>query len=61
MRLDKLLSVSAIATRRETARAVRAGQITVNGTVATRADMAVDPAKDTVCFCGNAVFYKPYR
>ena len=61
MRLDKFLSVSATATRKETARAVRGGQITVNGAVARRADMAVDPEKDTVCFCGNAVFYKPFR
>ena len=61
MRLDKFLSVSATATRKETARAVRAGQITVNGAVAKRADMAVDPEKDSVCFCGNTVFYKPYR
>lgn len=61
MRLDKFLSVSATATRKETARAVRGGQITVNGIVARRADMAVDPEKDTVCFCGNAVFYKPFR
>ena len=61
MRLDKLLSVSATATRKETARAVRAGQVTVNGAVAKRADMAVDPEKDVVCFCGNAVVYKPFR
>ena len=61
MRLDKFLSVSATATRKETARAVRAGQITVNGIVAKRADMAVDPEKDAVCYCGNAVFYKPFR
>jgi 16S rRNA pseudouridine516 synthase len=61
VRLDKLLSVSATATRKETARAVRAGQVTVNGAVAKRADMAVDPEKDVVCFCGNAVVYKPFR
>lgn len=61
MRLDKLLSVSATATRKETARAVRGGQITVNGVVARRADMAVDPDLDTVCYYGNTVFYKPFR
>ena len=59
--MDKLLSVTATATRKETARAVRAGQITVNGNVAKRADMAVDPEKDAVCYCGSTVFYKPYR
>lgn len=61
MRLDKLLSVTATATRKETARAVRAGQITVNGAPVRRADLAVDPEKDTVIYCGTQVVYKQYR
>ena len=61
MRLDKLLSVAAVATRSETARAVRAGQITVNGTPARRADMQVDPAKDAVLYEGEPVIYKQFR
>ena len=61
MRLDKLLSVTATATRKEAARAVRAGQITVNGAPVRRADLAVDPERDTVIYCGTQVVYKQYR
>ena len=61
MRLDKLLSVAAVATRKETARAVRAGQVTVNGITARRADVQVDPARDTVLFAGEPVVYKQFR
>ena len=61
MRLDKLLSAAAVATLSETARAVRAGQITVNGTVVRRADVQVEPARDTVLFAGVPVAYKPFR
>ena len=61
MRLDKFLSVTATATRKETAKAVRAGGVTVNGAVAKRADVQIDPEKDCVCYCGRAVVYKQYR
>ncbi len=61
MRLDKFLSVTATATRKESARAVRAGLVTVNGTVAKKADMQLDPERDTVTFSGKTVAYKQYR
>ena len=61
MRLDKLLSLAAVATRSETARAVRAGQITVNGAVARRADVQVEPDRDAVVYGGVPVIYKPFR
>ena len=61
MRLDKLLSVTATATRKETARAVRAGEITVNGATVKRADAPVDPDRDAVVFRGRAVQYKQFR
>ena len=61
MRLDKLLSVTATATRKETARAVRAGEIAVNGVTVKRADLSVDPERDTVSFRGKIVQYKQYR
>ncbi len=61
MRLDKLLSVCAVATRSEAGKAVRAGKITVNGVPARRADQQVDPERDLVLFCGERVQYKPYR
>ena len=61
MRLDKFLSVTATATRKETAKAVRAGGVTVNGAVTKRADLQIDPESDRVCYCGRAVVYKQYR
>ena len=60
MRLDKMLSECGLASRKETARAVRAGQITVNGVVAQKAEMQVDPASDAVTFCGTPVRYRKY-
>ena len=61
MRLDKLLSVTATATRSEAAKAVRAGAVTVNGVPARRADAQVDPERDAVVYCGAPVVYKPFR
>ena len=61
MRLDKLLSVTATATRSEAAKAVRAGAVTVNGVPARRADEQVDPGRDAVVYCGAPVVYKPFR
>ena len=60
MRLDKMLSECGLSSRKETARAVRAGQITVNGTVALRADMQVDPSVDAVTLGGKPVHYRKY-
>ena len=60
MRLDKMLSECGLASRKETARAVRAGQITVNGVAAQKADLQVDPASDAVTFCGTPVRYRKY-
>lgn len=60
MRLDKFLSITGTASRKDTARAVRAGGVTVNGKAALKADMAVDPDNDRVVFCGKAVEYRKY-
>ena len=60
MRLDKFLSECAVATRSESKRAVRAGDVTVNGTCAKSADMAVDPELDEVFFKGGRVAYRKY-
>ena len=46
MRLDKLLSVTATATRTEAAKAARAGAILVNGRPVKKADVQVDPEQD---------------
>lgn len=60
MRLDKLLSVTGIASRSESARAVRAGKITVNGQPVRRADTAVDPEHDRVTYNGVPVVYREF-
>ena len=60
MRLDKLLSECGIASRKEAAKAAKAGQITVNGIPAAKADMQVDPTSDTITFCGRAVRWREF-
>ncbi len=60
MRLDKLLSECGLATRRESAKAVKAGGITVGGVPAKSADMQVDPNTDTILFFGREVRYRKY-
>lgn len=60
MRLDRFLSITATATRTESARAARAGRLTVNGRTVHRADVQVDPACDTVCLDGVPVVYREH-
>ena len=61
MRLDKFLSVTATATRKETAKAARAGLVSVNGVPVKKADLQIDPERDVVCYGGKPVVYKQYR
>ena len=60
MRLDKLLSECGIATRSEAAKACRAGAVTVNGEVARKSDLHVDPDRDVVVYCGRPVSYRKF-
>ena len=60
VRLDKLLTATATATRSEAARAVRRGAVTVNGVAARKADMTVDPNNDDVVYCGERVRYREH-
>ena len=60
MRLDKLLSECGIASRKESAKAAKTGQILVNGTSATKADIQVDPNNDVIVFCGKAVRWREF-
>ena len=60
MRLDKLLSECKIASRSEAAKACRGGLVTVNGQVAKKSDLHVDPEKDVVCFRGVVVEYRKF-
>ncbi len=60
MRIDKLLSECGIAARKESARAARAGKITVNGEAVRSADRQVDPLTDRIVYCGTPVVYQKY-
>ena len=60
MRLDKFLSVTATATRSEAAKAVRAGEVLVDGVPAKKADLQIDPEVASVVFRGRPVAYRQY-
>ena len=60
MRLDKFFTATGTLTRSEALRAVRSKRVTVNGTVATKADMKIDPEADAVTLDGERVVYKKY-
>ena len=60
MRLDKMLSECGVASRKESAKAARMGQITVNGSPVRNADAKIDPECDQVVYCGRPVQYKQY-
>ena len=58
MRLDKFLSITGTSSRKDAARAVRAGAVTVNGVGVKKADVSVDPDRDVIAFYGNVVVYR---
>lgn len=60
MRLDKYLSLSAVCSRKECAKAVRQGEVLVNGVCVKTASASVDPKTDIVMFCGTPVLYHDY-
>lgn len=60
MRLDKMISSTGIASRSQISAAVRAGRVLVNGTVAKKADMQVDPDAVSVVYCGTPVCYRKF-
>ena len=60
MRLDKYLSLTGVATRSESSRAVRAGEVLVDGVPARRADQQIDPDMARVTFRGTLVTYRQY-
>ena len=49
-----------VATRTESARAARAGLILVNGKPVKKADVHIDPEKDTITYCGRKIEYRKY-
>lgn len=60
MRLDKFMSEAGLLSRKETARAVSRGEITVNGAVIKKADTKLDETKDRVAFRGETVDYRAF-
>ena len=60
MRLDKMISSTGIASRSQISSAVRAGKVLVDGVVAKKADMQVDPDKVSVVYCGTPVCYRKF-
>ena len=60
MRLDKFLSVTGTASRSDAKRAVRGGQVTVNGHGVKTSDTEVDPEIDVICYFGKRIAYRKY-
>ena len=60
MRIDKFLTTTGKATRREAAIAARAGQILVDGEVCRRDDLHIDPEKNVVHFRGEEIAYRRF-
>ena len=60
MRLDKFLSDCGRTSRRDAAKAISRGQVTLNGTVIRDRSANIDPEADAVCFCGERVIYRKY-
>ena len=60
MRLDKMISSTGIASRSQIASAVRGGRVIVDGVVARKADMQVDPDRVSVTYCGAPVCYRQF-
>lgn len=60
MRIDKFLSECGLATRTESAKAAKSGQITVNGEVVRKTDVHINPDTDKITFMGKAVTYRKF-
>lgn len=60
MRLDRFLSETGRASRKEAALAAKKGSISVNGVPVKRADIHIDPEKDVISYLGEAVVYRKF-
>lgn len=60
MRLDKFLSVTGCCSRADAKRAVRGGNVWVNGQAAHAADMKIDENKDQILYFGKEILYQKY-
>lgn len=59
-RLDKVLANMGYGSRKDVRKIVKAGEVTVNGTVAKDFSMHVDPEKDVIEVDGEVLEYKKY-
>lgn len=60
MRLDKFFTTVGLLSRKETALAVRRGEITVGGLPARSADSKIDPERDSITYLGEPVVYREF-
>ena len=60
MRIDKFMSECGLLSRTECKKAVKAGQITVDGAVVKASDIQIDPDKNVITYLGSPVSYKKY-
>lgn len=60
MRIDKLISECGIASRKETAKAARAGLITVDGVCIRDPSAHVEPQSQSVVYCGRKIEYRRF-
>ena len=60
MRIDKLISESGIASRKEASRAARSGGVTVDGVVVKDLSKHVDPEKCRVFYLGREIVYRRF-
>ncbi len=60
MRIDKFLSECGVATRKEAAKAAKAGLVTVDGAPVRDLSAHIDPEKAKISFCGKPIEYRRY-
>ena len=60
MRLDKFISESGIASRREAAAAAKRSQLLVNGKPVKDVSTHIDPERDSVIYFGKEIVYRKY-
>ena len=61
VRLDKFISDTGHASRREAKELVKAGRVRIDAAIASSVDMKIDPDAATVFIDGEALDYKKYR
>lgn len=61
MRLDKFLSNLGVGTRSEVKVAIKKKQVRVNGEIAVKSDIKIDPDRDTVYYMDEKLHYEEYE